>query len=103
MGADFILHRECEPKMELGEGDAHRGTMRILGMLKAKSREAAVYSMLEREGESPATATITVMVLTADGPQEREVSVAEMMQEAAPLESRKGHCLSCDACAVSSE
>lgn len=103
MGADYILDRSCEPKLSNGGGDVTRGTQRMLGMLKAKSRAQAVYRLMEREGQAPAGATIKVVVLGPNGPEEREVTVAQMLAEAAPLDDLAPHCVGCDACAVSAE
>jgi hypothetical protein len=100
MGADYILHRTCDPKAQLGGGDPLAGTERMLAMLKARTRAQAVYRLMEREGRDPATASIKVMVVTAQGPEEREVSVAQMMAEAAPLDDLASHCAGCDACAL---
>jgi hypothetical protein len=75
----------------------------MLSMLKARSRAQAVYRLMEREGQAPASATVTVMLMTPSGPQEREVSVADMLAEAAPLDELAPHCASCDACAVDSQ
>lgn len=102
MGADYILHRTCDPKLQLGEGDPVQGTQRMLSMLKARSRAQAVYRLMEREGRDPTTAGVTVVVLTPNGPEEREVTAAEMMAEAAPLDAMAPHCAGCDACALDS-
>lgn len=101
MGADYILHRECDVKLALGQGDPTEGTTRLLGMLKAQSRGHAVAQMLEQQGQDPAVATITMRVMGPDGPVDRQVTAAEMSAEAAPLADLEGHCKDCDACVMS--
>lgn len=100
MGADYILDRSCEPKLFLGGGDVMAGTTRMLAMLKAKSRAEAIGHMMAQSGQDPATASVTVVVMGPDGPQERAVTVAEMSSQAAPLQALAPHCSSCSACAM---
>jgi len=98
MGSDFVLHRSCRPKLEVGRGDIHAGTFRLLGMLKARNRARTISAMVKQEGKDPDTATIKVVVLGPNGPEERDVTVASMMAEAAPLEPLGRDCAGCDAC-----
>ena len=100
MGADFIVHRECEAKRQLGGGDTVQGTVRMLGMLKARDRADAIAAMMAREGQDPETATIRVVVQTPQGNQERDVTLAEMRAQAGPLEQLGGACAECDSCAL---
>jgi hypothetical protein len=101
MGADYIVHRDCAVKQELGQGDVIAGTLGLLQMLKSRERAAAILKLAMDEGNpDPYSASVTVMVLTQDGAQPREVSVRQMAAEAAPLESLSSHCQTCDACAM---
>jgi len=67
-------------------------------MLKARNRARTISAMVHREGKNPVTATVRVVVLGPDGPEERDVTVASMMADAAPLESLGRDCAGCDAC-----
>ncbi len=101
MGADYILHHTCDTKLSLGDGDTTAGTAVLLAMLKAESRAATVLEMMQKDGQNPETASITMVVIGPDGPEERQVTRAELMEQAAGLADLAPHCRDCDACVLS--
>lgn len=48
MALDFVVDSECEIKRHFGDADALAGTERILALLKARNRVAAVEAAARR-------------------------------------------------------
>lgn len=93
MGADFIVHFECETKAGFGSGDALEGSQRLLAMLKARSRLEVLKEAAAKTGQT----TIKIVRMTPDGQQEEEISLEALEASAAPLDENKARCQSCDA------
>ncbi|MBL8914311.1 MAG: hypothetical protein JNM17_26635 [Archangium sp.] len=93
MGADFIVHFQCETKTNFGEGDALEGSQKLLAMLKARSRLEVLKEAAARTGQT----TIKVVRMTPDGQQEEEISLEALEEASTPLEENKERCQGCDA------
>lgn len=97
MGADLIVHVECEAKRALGEGDPAQGTMNMMRMRKSRSQAMTVSAQLQGAGVPLDQPVINVVTETADGRQERKVSVVDLLSESAPLLEHDGDCPHCPA------
>ena len=71
MGADHIVHLECEPKKHFGGGDAVQGTIDILSKLKARDRGNMIAELAKRDGKPVEEMSVTV-VLRRDGKEEQQ-------------------------------
>jgi hypothetical protein len=95
MGADFIVHRACEPKRALGEGDALEGTKAMLEMLKAHNRAELLAA--NAGGRDPRSLRLKVVRTGSGGAVEQEVSYGELRAAAASLHAHAGSCGGCPA------
>src|SRR5262245_47695585 len=95
MGADFIVHHSCEPKLSFGAGDALAGTEAMMAMIKARNR--ARFLRENSPGADPNTLSVTVVRVTPEGQVEAKVSYNDMMAQAAPLEDHARACQGCPA------
>ncbi len=95
MGADLIIHLDCPAKATLGDGDILDGTVAMLRMRKSSSQAMAVAAQLQESGIGLDVPCIRVILQTAEGEQERKVSVVDLLAEAAPLKGLEGDCAAC--------
>jgi hypothetical protein len=93
MGADLVVHHPCAAKHALGDGDPLEGALRMVELVKAASRARAV--LARSPGKAPEDVTFTIVVQGPHGTQERQVSAAELLTQAAPLSE---HAAGCDGC-----
>ena len=94
MGLDYIVNLSCKPKLTFGRGDLARGTADVLARQKAKNQADMLAQMAEEEGQDLGEIAITI----ADGRGgERNVSHAELVQQAAPLAEHASACEDCPA------
>jgi hypothetical protein len=98
MALDFVVDLECETKRFFGDADALAGTVRILALLKARNRAAAVEAAARREGVEPGSVSVEVRVESGGdlsvGPP---TSVAELEESARPLVAHEALCSDCPA------
>jgi len=97
MGADLIVNVECEAKRALGDGDTFQGTVTMLRMRKSSSQAMAIAGQLQQAGVGLDVPCIKVVVETAEGKREREVSVVDLLAESAPLREHDDACPTCPA------
>ncbi len=97
MGADLIVHLDCDAKRAFGDGDPTEGTEAMIRMRKSRSQAMAVAGQLQGAGVPLDRPVITVVVETAEGRQERKVSVVDLLAESAPLQEHDGDCPDCPA------
>ena len=95
MGADYIVHLPCDPKLAFGGGDAVEGTQAMMDMIKA--RNIARMLAQKSEGRDPSTLTIKRIRMTPSGQTEEQVSYNDLMAQAAPLDERAKSCAGCPA------
>ena len=93
MGIDYVIDYECVPKQELT-------TLGIMERLKAKQRAQAVIKLYRDRGDNrpPKDMGFEMVRRTADGEEEVQVIVVQdMLDDAAPLEQLRQHCVGCPA------
>src|SRR5690349_20954647 len=95
MGADYIVHWPCDPKLAFGDGNALVGTRAMMEMIKARNRAG----MLEENSKVKdlSTQKLTVVRVTPAGRTEEEISHADLMAQAAPLDVHAKSCHGCPA------
>ncbi len=97
MGIDLVIHFECQPKLALGRGDAMNGTIQLVDLLKAKSRADVLVQHMTAKGQDPRTTKVKLVLEGPHGPQETEVTAAELGARAAPLAQLYTACNGCPA------
>ena len=97
MAVDYIVNLACEPKRTAGDGDIFDGAARLLDMMKAMTRAEVMTERARQAGHDPATFTFSIIVRTATGQEQREVSLADLWAEAAPLAGYGAYCTGCPA------
>lgn len=98
MAVDYCVSFECETKEYFGGGDALKGTVAILDMLKADSRGNVIRELAEQDGRNPNEMEVTLHVPGPHGhPIEKQVTLAELERESAPLKARGQACIGCPA------
>jgi hypothetical protein len=98
MAVDYILHLECDAKRELGSGDPVQGSLAMLEMLKARFCAEIGREQAEEEGLDPDKLSITLHDVDPDGEEhEKEVTIRELEEEAAPLQAHEAKCAGCPA------
>jgi hypothetical protein len=90
MGIDYVLDLGCPPKEKLG-------TEGLIDLVKARSRAETILDLVRREGDAREAEDIRfeVVLQTPDGDRTRDVSVQELLDEAAVLEPLRPHCAGC--------
>jgi hypothetical protein len=95
MGADYIVHLPCDPKLTFGGGDPIEGTKSMMGMIKARN---IARMLAERSpGRDPSTLTIKRVRMTPQGQTEEQVSYNDLVAQAVPLEEQAKACAGCRA------
>jgi hypothetical protein len=98
MAVDYTIHLECQPKSELGNGQALRGTAAILERLKARNQAALLAERAAQQGASPAGMAIVHRFLGPDGRVvDSEVTYESLVEKAAPLIPHEPACSQCPA------
>lgn len=98
MAVDYCVSFECELKKYFGKGDALNGTVAILDMLKAEGRGEVIRELAEQEGRDPYEMQVTLRVPGPNGhPIEKQVTLADLEKESAPLKARSQVCSGCPA------
>jgi hypothetical protein len=95
MGADYIVHLACAPKLAFGGGDALAGAKAMMAMLKGRNAARAIAQ--NAKGQDPSTITVTRLRTTPAGQTEEKVSYADLVASAAPLDAQAKHCQGCPA------
>lgn len=98
MGVDTVVDLDCEPKRALG-------IEAIVQLLKDRDRANMVLGPARAAGDNrpPEQITFRVVLQRPTGPEESDVSVADLMRRANALAPHVGHCRSCIANAGSQE
>ncbi len=93
MGADYVVHYDCEPKQALTlEG--------MMGRLKGRDRAEKIIRLYREQGDrrSPAQMGFEMVRRLPDGTEETEVIVVQsLLDSAAELTPWEAHCASCPA------
>lgn len=95
MGADLVVHWVCAAKEALGDGDPVRGALRIIELVKARSRVEAVFAQVPDQPRE--TVSFTIRIQTPHGVREREVLAVDLLAESAPLDAWAPGCDGCRA------
>ena len=95
MGADYIVHLSCNPKLAFGDGDPLKGAATMMDMIKG--RNMALFVAQKSEGRDPATIKIKRMKVTPEGQFEETTSYTDLMARTAPLEAQQKFCEGCPA------
>ncbi len=95
MAVDYYVLFPCEVRKQISDES-------LLNMEKAKNRAEAVLQMLrdnpgEHQNKPESEWSVTLTKLGANGPEEVELRVADMLAEAAPLQQLAVHCNGCPA------
>jgi len=93
MGVDFVLDYNCPVKEQLT-------TAGLVGLVKSRSRAAAILEFARGRGNSkpPSEILVSQRVQRPDGVQEeRDVSVQSLIDASAPLDGLAHHCEDCSA------
>jgi len=92
MGIDYVLDLDCVPKRQVG-------TDGLINLVKARSRAETVLEMVRGEGDLRPAGEIQFQVVleTPDGARSKDVSVQELLDQAAVLEPLRPHCAGCPA------
>jgi hypothetical protein len=92
MGIDYIVDLDCEAKQQLS-------TEGIVQLVKARSRAEFVLEMARDKGDQRPTSQITfaVGVNLAGKVEKSDVSVQQLLDQAAPLEQHRAACARCPA------
>ena len=95
MGIDYVIDHSCPVKDELS-------TPGLVELIKARGWAEMVLSMVRDQGDTrdPAEITFRTLLQTPDGVEEKEVSVKELLDQAAALEDLERHCDGCPANAL---
>lgn len=90
MGIDYVIDLPCAPKEALGVDV-------LVSLVKAKSRAAMVLRLARDGGDHrpPDQLTFTTVLETPEGVEEQQVSVQQLIDQAAPLDAQRAHCASC--------
>jgi hypothetical protein len=98
MAVDYTIHLECQPKNELGNGDALRGTGAILELLKARKLVAHMAQRAAEQGISPAGMEVVHRFLGPDGRTvDTPLTYESLVTKAAPLVAHESACAKCPA------
>lgn len=98
MAIDYFVHYPCDPKRALGGGDPDDGTGRLLDLLNARDRAAAIRQMAQRDGRNPEDVTITLKKVGPGGRVVDEpLSYRQMVEQAAQLTPLEPACVDCPA------
>jgi hypothetical protein len=92
MAIDYLLAVACEPQKSLG-------VERLVGLHRTRVLARSALARVRAEGDARAAADIEIQ-LTVGGPgggTNRGVSLAALLEEAAPLDDVAPHCASCPA------
>lgn len=95
MGIDYVIDRDCPVKEQLS-------TDGIVERIKARGRAEMVLNIVRDSGDhrTPSEITFQTMLQTPDGVEEKEVSVQELLDQAAVLDDLEPHCEGCPANAL---
>lgn len=98
MAADYTIHLECQPKIDLGNGQAIRGTAAILERSKARNQAAHLADSARKQGRSPAGMELIHRFLGPDGRVvDTQVTYESLVEKAAPLLAHEPACAHCPA------
>jgi len=98
MACDYVVHYECQAKLDFGEGDSLVGTEKLLEAVKAQNRAELLEEMARSSGKPLEKERITLNLITPEGiSEQREVSYGDLVNEASPLERIGPQCSSCPA------
>ncbi len=92
MGIDYVIDLDCEPKQALT-------TEGIVDLVKARSRAEAILAMAREDGDErpPSEITFEVAINRNGTVESTEVSVQQLLDQAAELEPHRSKCASCPA------
>lgn len=92
MGIDYVIALDCAAKQTLGIEE-------IVSMVKARSRAEMVLAMARQNGNPapPSEVTFTVAINRNGKIEEAQVSVQQLLDQAAPLDQHNTACASCPA------
>jgi hypothetical protein len=98
VSVDYTIHLECQPKLELGNGQALRGTAAILESSKARNQAAHIAQSAAQQGRSPAGMELVHRFLGPDGRiVDSKVTYESLLEKAAPLALHAPACAQCPA------
>ena len=98
MATDYVLHLACQPKLDLGSGDAIKGSAELLQLLKARNQAALIEDTAKRQGSSPSSISVSVRLVGPDrSPVEKDVTYDQLVAQIAPLAAHAGACAGCPA------
>jgi hypothetical protein len=101
MGADYAVHRPCEVKDKLGEGDSLAGEGELLRLLKARERAKALKAIALQQGKDVQTMTAMLNETDDEGQTvSREIAYADLVAEARALRGLESACEGCAANAL---
>jgi hypothetical protein len=103
MGADYILHRSCQVKQTLGDGDDVAGTVEMLRLFKAGNMARYLEQQAREEGKSPEETSVVRQERNAATGEivNRPLTYVDLKQQHERLTQLAPHCSGCPACVLS--
>jgi hypothetical protein len=95
MAIDYSIELNCEVRRALAGDDIAQGTHAILDALKARNRAVSTRQRLAEIGQNDDGYRIVVKEIVGQQVREREVSLADLDQQAQRLSQHVEHCRRC--------
>jgi len=98
MSLDLTLDLPCEPKRTLGYGNVESGTRVLLNLHKMETIAGTIRQQAAAQGRDPAAVRVRMEIARSGAePETRDLTLAEMDAETAPLAPLAHFCKDCPA------